>query len=94
MKTLILLEMAVLAGGGIVNRRVVQGHDWQTVILHDTTRLLIAVLILTTLLLSADEVGLGGAAALFGGLAALGYVLVAVGWLGPGLQKVEAELLQ
>jgi hypothetical protein len=92
MKTVILLEMAVLAGGAIITRRVVRGHDWQTVLLHDSTRVLIAVLILTVLLLSLAEVGLGGAAGLFGGLVVLGYLLSAIGWLGPALPKLEAEL--
>ena len=92
MKTLILLEMAILAGGALVQRRAVRGHDWQTVVLHDSTRVLIAVVILAVLLLSLDEVGLGNAAALFGGLVALGYLMAAMGWLGPALQKVEGEL--
>lgn len=92
MKTLILLEMTILAGGALINRKTVKGHDWATVVLHDSTRVLIAVVILTVLLLSADEVGFGGAAALFGALIALGYVLAGMGWLGPGLVKVESEL--
>lgn len=92
MKTIILLEMAILAGGALINRKTVRGHDWQTVLLQDSTRVLIAVVILTVLLLSADEVGWGGAAALFGGLIALGYTLGAMGWLGPGLVQVEGEL--
>lgn len=92
MKTIILLEMAILEGGALINRKVVRKHDWATVLLHDATRVSIAVLILTVLLLSADEVGLGEAAALFGGLVALGYVMGAMGWLGPGLVQVESEL--
>lgn len=91
MKTIILLEMTVLAGGALVKRHASQNKTWWVAI-HDSLRILIAILILTVLLLSADEVGLGTAAALFGFLVALGYVLGALGWLGPGISQVEGEL--
>lgn len=91
MKTLILLEMTVLAGGGILSKHK-KGSTWQQTLLHDDLRILIAVLILTTLLLSMDEVGLGGPAAGFGGLVALGYILGAIGWLGPAIQAAESQL--
>lgn len=100
MKTIILLEMLALEGGGLVNRKVVKGETWQQVLISEAPgksgsgiRVSIAVLILTTILLTADEIGLGGAAALFGGLVSLAYLMAAAGWLGPALQNVESELL-
>jgi hypothetical protein len=91
MKSLILLEMAVLAGGAVLSKHR-KSADWQQTLLHDDLRALIAVLILTVLLLTLDEVGLGGVAAGFGGLVALGYALGAVGWLGPAVQSAESQL--
>lgn len=97
-KTIILLEMAILAGGGILNayRQNPGGANgetgWELALLHSSNRVLIAVVILTTLLLSADEVGQGKAAALFGGLVSLSYVMGAIGWLGPAVQQAEGQL--
>lgn len=91
MKTLILLEMVVLAGGSLITLRN-KGATWQAVLFHDAIKRLIAVLILLILLLTAEEVGLGPAAALFGGLVTLGYVLAAIGTLGPALQAATNEL--
>lgn len=90
MKTLILLEMTILAGGGLIHRHQTD-KDWWTAVKGDV-RGLIAVLVLLTLLLTADEVGFGGAAALFGGLVVLSYLMAAIGWLGPALQSAESEL--
>ena len=77
MKTIILLEMAILAGGIILQPRS-SGQTWQQILTHTALPRLIAVVILTVLLLSGDEVGLGGASALFGGLVALSYLLAAL----------------
>jgi hypothetical protein len=90
-KSVILLEMAILAGGGIMGAYRAD-PNWQSVLLHDSTRVLIAVLILTVLLLTAEEVGFGQAAALFGGLTALSYLMGAAGWLGPQVLALERQL--
>lgn len=92
MKTLILLEMVILAGGGILIRKNVKGATWQQVILHDSLRQLIAVLIVTIILLSAVEIGLGTAAVIFGGLITLSYLMAALGTLGPAVQSAEQQL--
>lgn len=93
MKTIILLEMALLAYGGLAYRRNVKKEDWQTILFVDSTKVFMAVLVLSVLLLSADEIGLGVAAALFGFLIDLGYLLGAVGWFGPAFESLNTELL-
>lgn len=108
MKTLILFEMAILEGGGLLTLRYSPAAQtppsgatpgptietpWQYTLFKLGLKRSIAVLILLTLLLTAEETGLGTAAVLFGGLTALGYVLAAIGTLGPALQQGSQSLL-
>lgn len=91
-KSVILLEMVILAGGGLLNVHTNQHQTWEQTLLKGGLKRLIAVLILTVLLLALTDVGLGTAAAAFGGLVSLGYVLGAIGWLGPAVQSAEQQL--
>lgn len=99
MKTLILFEMALLEGGMLLNRNVVQGQTWEQILISEApgksgsgVRGSIAVLVLAVLLLTGDEIGLGGAAALFGGLVTLAYLMGAAGWLGDALNSFEGKV--
>jgi len=92
-KTIILLEAAVLLGGSVV-QRMARGEQFSEIAVYHLGRVALADVILLAILLSLDEVGLGETAALFGGLVVLGYLLAAGGALGSATAGVVDSFFQ
>jgi chromate transport protein ChrA len=82
-KPAILAEMVILFGGSIVIHRS-QESDWWLTLLH-SVKVAVAVVAVSAVLLTMDDLGAGSEAAAFGGLLAMGYLLGAGGALGPQL---------
>lgn len=89
MRSIILIEMAILMGGGLLIAKQTE-PTWWDALLH-STRVAIAVIIVGGVLLVLDDAGAGNVAAAFGGLAVTGYLLSAGGTLGPAIQSAEAS---
>lgn len=83
--------MALFAGHLVISLQ--SGKTIENVAVHDTLRPALVTVALLALLLGMDEVGLGGAAAAFGGLVVLGYVLAAGGELGPAASGLVSQYL-
>jgi hypothetical protein len=92
MKGLILAEMGVLYGGGLLTAHAREGGSWTDLLVKRALRQGIAVCALGALLLVLADAGLGGAAAGLGGLIVLGYLLAAGGLLGPAVLELERRL--
>lgn len=90
-KTAILAEMAVLYGGSLVNEyRTHQGEGWTMgIVSKSVLKKGIAVVGLLALLTLVADVGFGGAAAAFGGLIVLSYVLALGAGFGQALVEIE-----
>jgi hypothetical protein len=90
-KAFILGEMALLLGGSLVNEYNTNGGEGWTLGLlsKPVLRKAIAVTGLLALLTFLADVGLGGPAAIFGGLVVLGYLLSLGAGLGESIVALE-----
>jgi hypothetical protein len=90
-KAAILVAMAILVGGSMVEQAS-SGKAWQDIFFHGATRQWLAVVILTAILLTMDDLGVGGIGLSLAVLIAAGYLLGGAGTLGVAIQNVvQAE---
>lgn len=95
-KTIILGEMAVLYLGSLVREyQTTGGESWTLGILSNSVlKKAIAVAGLLALLTFLADIGLGTAAAVFGGLIVLGYVLSFGGTFGQSIVDLEKTVFE
>lgn len=90
-KTAILAEMALLYGGSLVNEyRTHKGEGWTMgIVSKSVLRKAIAVVGLLALLTLVADMGFGGAAAAFGGLIVLSYLIALGSGFGQAIVEIE-----
>ena len=86
-KALILTTMATLAGGSIIEQSAA-GRTWSDIFFHGATKQWLAIVILLAILLTMDDVGVGGIGVALAVLISAGYLLGGAGTLGTAIQSV------